>query len=186
MFEGLVAGLLSDYLQEYLYVEGLSREDIKVSVWSGTVVLENLALRSDAVAKFLGDGVRVKRGRLGKVEVSIPWASLRSKPVVITVTDAELVICGRREDFAKRSPKQYLSSLVSKQRKLIKLDEEASKRWKSAEGNGKKSSSFVRKLAGKIIDNLQLRFDKFSLKVEDESFGSVGVAFDSLKIVSTM
>ena len=184
MFEGVVAGLLSDYLHEYLYVEGLSKEDIKVSIWSGKVVLENLSLRSDACAAFLGDSVSVKRGTLKRVEVSIPWSSLRSKPVVITIADADLIVSGRREDFAKRSPKEYLSNLVRKQRKIVKLDEEASRKWQAKE-SAKNSSSFVRKLAGKIIDNLQLQFERFSLSVEDESFGSIGFSFDALKIVST-
>lgn len=40
MFEDLVSSLLSKYLGDYL--EGLSKKDLKLSLWKGDVELKNL------------------------------------------------------------------------------------------------------------------------------------------------
>ena len=40
MFEDLVSSLLSKYLGDYL--EGLSKQDLKLSLWKGDVELKNL------------------------------------------------------------------------------------------------------------------------------------------------
>ena len=42
MFEDLVSSLLSRYLGDYL--EGLSKKDLKLSLWTGDVELKNLVL----------------------------------------------------------------------------------------------------------------------------------------------
>ena len=51
MFEDLVSNLLSTYLGDYL--EGLSKNDLKISLWKGDVDFKNLvsyALRISCVA----------------------------------------------------------------------------------------------------------------------------------------
>ena len=40
MFEDLVSNLLSTYLGDYL--EGLSKKDLKISLWNGDVELKNI------------------------------------------------------------------------------------------------------------------------------------------------
>ena len=40
MFEDIVSALLSKYLGDYL--EGLSKKDLKISLWKGDVELTNL------------------------------------------------------------------------------------------------------------------------------------------------
>ncbi len=42
MFEDLVSNLLSSYLGDYL--EGLSTNDLKLSLWKGDVELKNLVI----------------------------------------------------------------------------------------------------------------------------------------------
>lgn len=42
MFEDLVSSLLSRYLGDYL--EGLSKKDLKLSLWKGDVELKNLVI----------------------------------------------------------------------------------------------------------------------------------------------
>lgn len=42
MFEDLVSNLLSTYLGDYL--EGLTKNDLKISLWKGDVELRNLVL----------------------------------------------------------------------------------------------------------------------------------------------
>lgn len=42
MFEDLVSNLLSDYLGDYL--EGLTKDDLNISLWNGDLKLKNLVL----------------------------------------------------------------------------------------------------------------------------------------------
>ena len=42
MFEDVVSSLLSTYLGDYL--EGLSKKDLKISLWKGDVELQNLVI----------------------------------------------------------------------------------------------------------------------------------------------
>lgn len=42
MFEDLVSNLLSTYLGDYL--EGLTKDDLKISLWKGDVELRNLVM----------------------------------------------------------------------------------------------------------------------------------------------
>ena len=44
MFEDLVSSLLSTYLGDYL--EGLTKSDLKISLWKGDVELRNLVVLS--------------------------------------------------------------------------------------------------------------------------------------------
>ena len=44
MFEDLVSNLLSTYLGDYL--EGLSKKDLKISLWNGDVELKNIVRES--------------------------------------------------------------------------------------------------------------------------------------------
>ena len=44
MFEDLVSNLLSTYLGDYL--EGLSKKDLKISLWNGDVELKNIVRKS--------------------------------------------------------------------------------------------------------------------------------------------
>ena len=46
MFEDLVSNLLSTYLGDYL--EGLSKKDLKISLWNGDVELKNIVSDFDS------------------------------------------------------------------------------------------------------------------------------------------
>lgn len=77
MFEAQLAYYLDRYLGQYVY--GLDAKALKVSVFSGDVVLTNLKLKPSALAD-LKLPINVKAGLLGslklKVGMRIPWLSL--------------------------------------------------------------------------------------------------------------
>ena len=75
--EDLTATLLQRLLGRY--ITGLEGRNLRVAVWSGRVVLENLHLRPDALLGMLPVGVRA--GFVGRIEMSVPWHKLGSSPV---------------------------------------------------------------------------------------------------------
>lgn len=50
MFEDLVSNLLSDYLGDYL--EGLTKDDLNISLWNGDLKLKNLVLTLSCLIDF--------------------------------------------------------------------------------------------------------------------------------------
>jgi vacuolar protein sorting-associated protein 13A/C len=60
------------------FVEDLTEENLKIGVWSGEVILENLSL-SKTVLQKLNIPFSLKHGRIKRLELIVPWASLESK-----------------------------------------------------------------------------------------------------------
>ena len=50
MFESILEGLLNKYLGEY--VDGLSRDDLSLSIWGGDIKLTDVQLKKDVFTKF--------------------------------------------------------------------------------------------------------------------------------------
>ena len=85
--EDLTATLLQRLLGRY--ITGLEGRNLRVAVWSGRVVLENLTLRPDALVGLLPVGVRA--GFVGRIEMSVPWHKLGSSPVTLELHDVFLL-----------------------------------------------------------------------------------------------
>lgn len=76
MFEGIIGSLLTKYLGEY--IEGISSESLKLSIWSGDVKLTNLVrvfsiikqLKPDAL-KALNLPIEIKAGFVGNLTLKV-------------------------------------------------------------------------------------------------------------------
>lgn len=78
MFESLVERLLNKILGEY--VENFSSENLHIGIWSGQVVLKNIALKKD-IFKKLNLPFIIKFSRLGCLKLNVPWKSLTSSKI---------------------------------------------------------------------------------------------------------
>lgn len=59
-----------------------------MSLWGGDVVLKNLELRLDVLEQELG--LPLQRGCIRKLTLHVPWSSLSSDPVIITIDTIEI------------------------------------------------------------------------------------------------
>lgn len=82
MARNLLLGVLEDVLGKY--VDGLTKEHLKVGVWSGKIELFELKLKPSALDD-LNLPIRAERGFVKSVRVRIPWTQLESKPVVVEI-----------------------------------------------------------------------------------------------------
>lgn len=82
MFEQQAAFLLRKVLGTY--VRGLDAAALKLSVWSGDVVLRDLALEPAAL-NALRLPVTVVAGHVASCRVRIPWKALGKEPVVVQI-----------------------------------------------------------------------------------------------------
>ncbi|KAK8929011.1 hypothetical protein KSP39_PZI017866 [Platanthera zijinensis] len=82
MFEARVLDLIQKKMGEY--IEGLSIEALRVSVWKGDVVLKDLRLKAEAL-NSLNLPVTVKAGFIGTITLQFPWKSFGKEPVIILI-----------------------------------------------------------------------------------------------------
>jgi vacuolar protein sorting-associated protein 13B len=94
VIEGLVASLVQSSLDRY--IKNIRREDFNLSIWGGDVALRNVEIRLDAVQRdflpLLPSGLHLESGIIKELLIHIPWTSLGSAPVVITLNTVELSV----------------------------------------------------------------------------------------------
>eukprot|EP00897_Mesotaenium_endlicherianum_P002992 jgi/Mesen1/2720/ME000168S01779 len=94
MFEGVVYQLLANYLGHYF--KDLQREQLRIGLWSGVVLFENIELRLEAF-DHLQLPFAIKAGGIGRLRLQVPWKKLGWEPIVVSLED--ITICtGPRED----------------------------------------------------------------------------------------
>ena len=90
MLEGYITPLLMSYISKY--VNNIKPSDLQVSFWGGDAVLRNLELRLDILEKELGIPLEFKSGFIRELTINLPWSSIASTSVKVTIKDLELVI----------------------------------------------------------------------------------------------
>ena len=90
MLEGYITPLLMSYISKY--VKNIKPSDLKLSFWGGDAVLRNLELRLDVLEQELQWPVEFKSGRIRELTLHIPWSSILSTPVEVSIKDIEFVV----------------------------------------------------------------------------------------------
>ncbi|KAI9912176.1 hypothetical protein PsorP6_009273 [Peronosclerospora sorghi] len=182
MFETLVAGLLTSALGSFIEPKCFSSDKIHVSVWSGYVVLKELAVKPEVLAEL--PAVTLLRGLVGSLELKIPWNRLQSDSVVATVDDVYLLL--RMEEDVD-AVVQQMDEFTLKKKLLEELYAQA-----KTQGEDKMESDqdgFAARLFNKIIDNLELHIRRIHVRIEDHNTGdhpfALGLTIESVHIQST-
>lgn len=199
MLEGLVADVLTRVLGQY--VDGLSRESIRVGVWGGQLALRNLTLKPEAVAVLfetlgLDLPVTVTAGFVGLLRVEVPWNRLRSAPVKVLIEGLTIAASPVSDGDQKALEER---ALRLKKARLAGDDVIRDAKWSVRQGGtGQRKSGgmvqwgwrFTSKFVTKIVDNLQFEVKDVVVRYEDESSVvdqpyTVSLSLDSLRAFST-
>ncbi len=115
----LGVGQVSEILERVLgtYFEGIDTESLHVSVFSGTVVLDNLRMRPTAFSA-LGLPLAVKHGRVRHVELELSLRNLRGTPARMHIDGIDIVV--DPNDTAKGAQPDDLQTLTARKRALQK------------------------------------------------------------------
>uniref|UniRef100_A0AAZ3RJF5 Chorein N-terminal domain-containing protein n=1 Tax=Oncorhynchus tshawytscha TaxID=74940 RepID=A0AAZ3RJF5_ONCTS len=89
VFESMVSDLLNRFIGDY--VENLDKSQLKIGIWGGNVVLENLKVKENALSE-LDVPFKVKAGQIGKLTLKIPWKNLYNDAVVATLDGLYLLV----------------------------------------------------------------------------------------------
>ena len=87
--ESYITPLLMGYINQYVE---LKQEDFKLSLWGGDVVLNKLDLRLDAIEHALALPITFKSGHIHALRIHVPWTTLGSQPVRITIDTIECIL----------------------------------------------------------------------------------------------
>ncbi|ONK67151.1 uncharacterized protein A4U43_C06F16540 [Asparagus officinalis] len=164
MFEAHALHLLRKYLGEY--VEGLSNEALRISVWKGDVVLKDLKLKAEAL-NSLKLPITVKAGFVGKITLKVPWKSLGKEPVVVLI-DRVFVLAHPADGRTPREEdreKIFEAKLQQIEEAELATIEAVTRRSKS--GTGPAGSSWLGSLIATVIGNLKVTISHVHIRYED-------------------
>ncbi|XP_008400932.1 vacuolar protein sorting-associated protein 13C isoform X3 [Poecilia reticulata] len=119
VFESLVSDLLNRFIGDY--VENLDKSQLKIGIWGGNVVLENLRVKENALSEF-DVPFKVKAGQIGKLTLKIPWKNLYGDAVVATLDGLYLlVVPGATMKYDAAKEERYQQE--AKQKELQRIEE---------------------------------------------------------------
>ncbi|KAM9422559.1 intermembrane lipid transfer protein VPS13C [Salvelinus alpinus] len=187
VFESMVSDLLNRFIGDY--VENLDKSQLKIGIWGGNVVLENLKVKENALSE-LDVPFKVKAGQIGKLTLKIPWKNLYSDAVVATLDGLYLlVVPGATIKYDAAKEERYQQE--AKQKELQRIEEAllmAARREKPQKDE--KKDTFAEKLATQVIKNLQVKITSIHIRYEDDILDpqqpvSMGVTLAELSLQTT-
>ena len=154
----LLYGVLQDALGDY--IEGLAPESLKLGLWSGKIELRDLRVNTKAVDE-LSLPVRVESGTVGKLSVAIPWSSLGSTPVRIAIENVDVTLTAPADPDPIQLKKVVEDALSAK----LERADAACRRALEAESEVMTDPGYMRRLAAKVVDNLEINISHVRARV---------------------
>ncbi|XP_030555732.1 vacuolar protein sorting-associated protein 13 [Drosophila novamexicana] len=183
VFEAVVADVLNKVLGDY--IENLDHKQLKIGIWGGDVVLQNLKIRSNALDS-MDLPVQLIYGYLGKLVLKIPWKNLYSQPVIVDIDDLYVLVTPNNNVRynAEREAKYALAA------KMAALDAmEAERKRELLKDQPRGDAGFTEKLTAQIVNNLQIKICNVHLRYEDTTTTgspfSFGITLHELELYTT-
>lgn len=182
MFEALIEKLILSYFGDY--IENLDRKKLSVGILSGSLTLEDIVIK----AKSINDmklPFKLVFGRIGKLDIQIPWKSNFSAPTIINIDSVQVVLSlipNEEWEFLDFYSGDYKLNLLKKffQTRIAELTE--------AFVQEEKSSGYADRVLVKILDNLHINFKNLHIRIEDTTkrpFYSLGFTLEEMLVVNT-
>ena len=174
-----VSSVLNQFLGEYF--EGLNPEQFNLSVFAGKVELGPLKVKKAAVDK-LGLPLQLVCGVVRRVHATIPWTSLRSKPLVVEVEDV-YILAEPKPASGWSETTETRDYFLQKSTLLDQLEVLNSESLQPSSESG-----YFSKLVATILANIQLKISHLYIRLEDrtssvQSF-ALGLVLEQIEIVT--
>lgn len=171
MVSAVLASLLNSYLGQYLELS-----DTSISVGS-EVKLKNVRLKESAFAD-LGVPIKCVHGKVARLEISIPWFSLWTKPTKIKLDGLHLLVVPSTSVHYDEEKEAKLS-FEAKQKRLQKAEEAKllQQHDKKAASEESVNDGFVQRLLANIIKNLEVNITNVHIRFEDKQTNSNGYPY---------
>uniref|UniRef100_A0A8C5FMB7 Vacuolar protein sorting 13 homolog C n=1 Tax=Gadus morhua TaxID=8049 RepID=A0A8C5FMB7_GADMO len=151
VFETLVSDLLNRFIGDY--VENLDKSQLKIGIWGGNVVLENLRVKENALVR--------------KLTLKIPWKNLYNDAVVATLDGLYLlVVPGTTIKYDADKEERYTQE--AKQRELQRIEDALQMAARREKPQDEKKDTLMEKLAAQVIKNIQVKLTSVHIRYEDD------------------
>ena len=146
MFEKVITQVLNKVLGNF--IENIDPSQLKISVTSGKVKLQNMKLKS-SLFDSLPVPFSLIQGQIGLINLKIPVLKLASAPLIIEISDVFALVRPKhiKEWNIDVEEKAYINSNQSKLEQYEVIEQQTQSLKKS-------DPSSVDKLVQKIIDNI--------------------------------
>ncbi|CAF1105334.1 unnamed protein product [Rotaria sp. Silwood1] len=188
VFAHLAAYLLDKFLGDY--IENLDSKQLKIDLWHGDVVLENLSLKPNALANF-NLPVTVATGHLQKLSLHIPWKQLYTHPTEVVIDGFYLLLTPKTDvnyDPERDEQKQY----DEKMKEVLKVEQFRKEReeYENSKTVSKRKDTFLERLQIHILRNLTLSISNIHIAYEDKTTKpdhpfSFGITLNYIKLYTT-
>lgn len=163
VFESIVVDLMNKFLGAY--IENLDASQLKLGIWGGDAVLENLHVKGDAL-QDLDLPLQIKSGFVGKLTLKIPWKNLYKEAVVATL-DSLYILAVPNSSVQYDAKKEAERAEKAKQAQLQEIEDQLQKKLEKKDA-APKQDGFVEKLATQVIKNIQVHVGHIHIRYEDE------------------
>jgi hypothetical protein len=141
MAKSVLLNVLNGVLGDYL--EGVTADDLKASIWAGEVSLKHVRLKRQSIG-----GIHIIHGEVDALKVKIPWFKLETEAVRIELTGI-LISVGA-------SGPEPQTKGRAKRKQLLDKDWETYVALLQAKAHAQSKPSYFDRLAAKIMENLEL------------------------------
>ncbi|XP_017019677.1 intermembrane lipid transfer protein Vps13-like [Drosophila kikkawai] len=185
VFEAVVADVLNKFLGDY--IENLDRKQLKIGIWGGDVVLQNLKIRENALDELdLDLPVKLIYGYVDKLILNIPWKRLYTQPVIVNIEGVYALVTPNSN--VRYNPEKEAKREMDLKKKAIATLESARKK-ELEKDQPKPQAGFTEKLTAQIVNNLQVLISNVHLRYEDTTTTgspfSFGISLHRLELYTT-
>jgi len=179
MFEKLLEKLLLSKLGKF--ISGLDRENLKVAVWQGDIILNNVHLNPESLLRFQLPFI-LSVGIISELRIKIPWTRLSSSPIEITLNGLYVLLTPQE----KKNWEYSEIGEILKRKDMIENFEKKTEELSPEEEI--KQKSYMEKLMGKVIDNIKVTIRNIHIRFEhalDSRNFCVGFCLESIESYTT-
>ncbi|XP_072763012.1 intermembrane lipid transfer protein Vps13 isoform X2 [Anoplolepis gracilipes] len=161
VFESVIAELLNKVIGEY--IENLDYTQLKVSLWGGDLVLNDLLIKESAL-DVLDLPVRLEYGRLGKLILKIPFKDMWNGQIDAIVEELFILVVPTSQ-VTYNEEKETKTQLEAKRAELERVEKR--KQLAELKSQEKLDDSMVEKLVARMIKNIHVEIKRIHVRYED-------------------
>lgn len=171
MLESYISPFLLGYVDKY--IKNIKPEDLRLSLWGGDLVLNNLELRLDALERDLNLPLSFVSGFIHELRIHVPWTRIGYEPVEITINTIE---CTVKLRDAEADDNDSVSSKSSTSTNKSRTESGSKMKPKEDIQDASLSPGYVTSLMNRVLHNVHVSIKNLILKyVEDDIVLSVNV-----------
>jgi len=196
MFESLLEQILQKFLGKF--VQGLNSQNLKLGVWSGNVVIENVSIKPEVLEMF-EIPISLKFSSIGKLSLQVPWSSLSSSPVEVLLEKVYIIIGAKQQNEWKFVDYNTIMKKLELIENYVKtciqkfIEKEKSLMESGQNKSPEQQAGYFEKLKLRIVDNLQVTIKSIHVRFENEGIEGLhdemkyswGLTLDRLDIYTT-